>query len=107
MSRSASSRVAMISGASRGIGRAVALRLKDEGWTLSLGAREPDAIDPALDGEGVLRHAFDATDRESERRWAEATAERFGRIDALVLNAGIMIPKSAVEIGDEEMDALL
>lgn len=101
-------RVAMVSGASRGIGRAVALHLKEQGWTLSLGAREPDAIDAALpSGERVLRHPFEARDRLSERRWAEATAARFGRIDALVLNAGVMVPKSAVEVGDEELDALL
>ncbi len=99
--------VAMISGASRGIGKAVALHLREGGWALSLGAREPDAIHPALAGEGMLRCPFDATDRTSERRWAEATAACFGRIDALVLNAGIMVPKSAVEVGDDELDALL
>lgn len=97
----------MISGASRGIGKAVALHLREQGWALSLGARAPSAIDRELAGEGVLRCAFDAADRTSERRWAEETAARFGRIDALVLNAGIMIPKDAIEVGDDELDALL
>lgn len=97
----------MVSGASRGIGRAIARHLRDEGWALSLGARAPDAIDPGLAGEDVLRCAFDATDRASERRWTAETVARFGRIDALVLNAGIMVAKSAVEVQDDELDTLL
>ncbi len=99
-------RTAMISGANRGIGLAIASRLLDEGWSLSLGVRSPGKLPQALAGPGILAVPFDATDRASERRWVEATMERFGRIDALVANAGIMIPKTVIEIEDEEIDAL-
>lgn len=100
------SRTAMISGANRGIGLAIASRLLDEGWSLSLGVRSPEKLPRALAGPGILAVPFDATDRGSERRWVEATMERFGRIDALVANAGIMIPKTVIDIDDEEIDAL-
>jgi NADP-dependent 3-hydroxy acid dehydrogenase YdfG len=53
--RPAREAVAMISGASRGISKAVALHLHQFGWQVSLGARTPDAIDPTLAGERVLR----------------------------------------------------
>lgn len=99
------SRVVMISGASRGIGRAMAAHLGKAGWRLSLGVREPAALD-RLEAEEVLVQRYDALDRTSERAWVEATRERFGRIDALILNAGIMVPKSVVEIADDELDRM-
>ncbi len=99
-------RTAMISGANRGIGLAIASRLLAEGWSLSLGVRSPGTLPQALAGPEILTVPFDATDRSSERRWVEATMERFGRIDALVANAGIMVPKSVIDIEDEEIDAL-
>jgi NADP-dependent 3-hydroxy acid dehydrogenase YdfG len=84
----------MISGANRGIGRAIAERLLLDGYTLSLGARDPGAL-AALDGlqgEQVLHHGFDARVPDAAMRWVESTRERFGRIDALVNNAGISRP---------------
>jgi NAD(P)-dependent dehydrogenase (short-subunit alcohol dehydrogenase family) len=86
-------RVVMISGASRGIGAAVARRLHTDGYTLSLGARDPAAARKALgthDQARVMIEHFDALDAESARRWIAATVERFGRIDGLINNAGIL-----------------
>ena len=51
--------------------------------------------------------AYDAQDRTSEAAWVAAAVERFGRIDAIVANAGIMIPKTVIEAEDEDLDALL
>ncbi|EWY40994.1 short-chain dehydrogenase [Skermanella stibiiresistens SB22] len=98
-------RVAMISGANRGIGLAIARTLADQGWELSLGVRDPAKLTDAP--EGALVHRFDATDPKSEKAWAEATAERFGRIDAVIANAGIMIPKTVIEADDGDIDALM
>ena len=53
-------RVVMISGANRGIGRAIAHCLHGKGYAVSLGARNAEAID--LEGEAVMRHHYDATD---------------------------------------------
>lgn len=107
MHREADARVAMISGAGRGIGAAIARRLADAGWRLSLGVRDPARVTDAPGGDATLVHAFDARDRRSERVWAEATAERFGRIDAVIANAGIMIPKTVIEASDADLTDLL
>lgn len=96
-------KVAMISGASRGIGAAIARRLAENGWAVSLGMRNP-ADGAALAAEHVLVCRFDALDAESERQWVGATMERFGRIDGLVHNAGIAPRRTVLEASDEEFD---
>src|SRR5690242_17479530 len=96
----AEGRVVMISGAARGIGAVIAGRLAAAGWRLSLGARDPGRVSPALRAHDALVHRFDAHDRAAEQAWVDATAERFGRIDAVVNNAGIMIPKTVIEATD-------
>jgi NAD(P)-dependent dehydrogenase (short-subunit alcohol dehydrogenase family) len=97
-------RVALISGANRGIGAAIAARLAEEDWRLSLGLRAPDALSEPPGGNDTLVQAYDARRRGSEAEWVAATVARFGRIDAVVANAGILIPGSVVEASDEEID---
>lgn len=98
-------RVAMVSGASRGIGAAIAETLLSAGWNVSLGVRAP-ASSRFSDHPDALVCPFDALDPESERAWVEATIARFGRLDGLVHNAGIMIPKSVLEAGDDDFDMI-
>lgn len=100
----AASRVVMISGANRGIGAAIARQLATGGWQLSLGVRAPTAMAAPPGGIGTLVQRYDASDRSSEKSWVEATVVRFGRIDAVVANAGIMIPRSVIEADDSEID---
>jgi NAD(P)-dependent dehydrogenase (short-subunit alcohol dehydrogenase family) len=80
--------VVMVSGAGRGLGAAIAVRLAAEGWTLSLGLREPPRLPAGL--AGAFAHRFDAEDPATAAEWVEATLDRFGRLDALVNNAGIL-----------------
>jgi len=94
-----SGRVVMISGANRGIGRAVAKRLAGRGYALSLGARRLDSL-AELAGERIFTHAYDAVHLASAEDWVEDTFERFGRIDGLVNNAGILL-EASLEDGDE------
>ncbi|MGE4249460.1 MAG: SDR family NAD(P)-dependent oxidoreductase [Parvibaculaceae bacterium] len=98
---SPSGRVVMISGASRGIGRAIAQRLAEDGYTLSLGVRRPADL-VGLDEARTLIHRFDATQAETAAEWVEATIARFGRIDALINNAGILRPLD-LRSGDESV----
>lgn len=96
----------MISGATRGIGAAIARELKAVGYSLALGVRRPDDVPGNLRGTESLIHVYDARDRQSHRRWVEATVARFGRIDALIANAGIA-PHVGLEDGtDEALDDL-
>lgn len=99
-------RVALISGANRGIGQAAAAEFARRGWRLSLGMRHPEQ--PAwADPDRVHLQAYDAADPQAEADWAEAALQRFGRIDAVIANAGIMIPKNVIEAEDEDLDAML
>lgn len=101
----AEGRVIMISGANRGIGRAVAEKLYADGFSLSLGARRVASLEPLTadwDSERVFSHVFEARDRESAEGWVSATAGRFGRIDGVVANAGV-IHGFGVEEQDEAL----
>lgn len=83
-------RVVMLSGASRGIGLAIARHLTDQGYFLSLGVRTPAPVSRAF--PHALIHRFDARDRATAKAWVEATFTHFGRIDALINNAGMLRP---------------
>ena len=90
-------RVVMISGASRGIGLAIASNLYQAGFSLSLGVRDIEAMRNTVkdwDTSRVLISKYDAVDKETHKAWVDTTAERYGRIDGLVNNAGIMQPVS-------------
>ncbi len=100
-------RVAMVSGAGRGLGAAIAGALAQDGWALSLGmrdTRQADALD--LDPDHFLVHAFDANDADAASRWVDATARRFGRIDALVNNAGILRMVDFEQGSEDDLDDL-
>ena len=90
-------RVVMISGASRGIGLAVARNLYQAGFSLSLGVRDIEAMRKTVDDwdtSRVLISKYDAVDKGTHKTWVDTTAEHYGRIDGLVNNAGIMQPVS-------------
>ncbi len=91
-------RVVMISGANRGIGRAIAECLARRGYDLSLGVRRPEQL-AEIAGERILVHRYDALD-PAAAAWVAATLARFGRIDGLINNAGIAIA-AGIEDADE------
>ena len=101
-----SNRVVMITGANRGIGRAIARTLAQRGYRLSLSARNSASIDASeLDCE-VFTHNYDARDKQSATLWVEKTLEHYGAIDAVVLNAGVMKPVGIVEGSEEDLDLM-
>ena len=102
-----SGRTVMISGANRGIGRSIARRLHADGYGVSVGGRDLDGLAEAMDGldaDRVLVSPFDATDAETGSAWVDATVERFGSIDVLINNAGVLDESALEDLTDEGLD---
>src|SRR5205085_12570847 len=91
-----SERACIVTGASRGIGRATALRLAEEGASLLLVGRDEAALAKAAGscasagGRGETL-ALDVTEPDAGERHLEVCRERFGRVDVLVNNAGTSV----------------
>ena len=87
-------RIALVTGASQGIGRACALELARQGATLALGARSREKLEETVamirSGGGMAEaFALDVADEASVKACGKAVLERFGKIEILVNNAGI------------------
>ncbi len=90
-------KIAIITGASSGIGRATALRFAKEGAALVVNARGEEALSRLADeiaamGARVIAVAGDVSDEETHRRMVDAAFENFGRLDIAVNNAGTVGP---------------
>ena len=90
----------MVSGASRGIGRAVVEHLVAAGFHVSVGVREARGLQP---GERLMVHRYDAEQVSSAEAWVAATVERFGALHGLVNAAGI---NPVFEVSDADEAAL-
>lgn len=99
-------KVAMLSGGGRGLGAAIGDKLLDEGWCLSLGLRDRTQAERYGTSANLMVADFDATQPATAQGWVDATAEKFGRIDALVNNAGILRMVDFEQGDEEDLDAL-
>ncbi|HEX3693340.1 MAG TPA: SDR family oxidoreductase [Solirubrobacteraceae bacterium] len=102
-------RAALVTGASSGIGLAIAHVLAEEGYGVTMAARRPDKLQAAADGlaeEGFDVHAVAASlSEESEvQKVVAAHRERYGRLDVLVNNAGVGIGAPVGEIQTKYLD---
>jgi len=102
-------KVIIITGASSGLGEATARRLAKGGAKLMLAARREDKLkklvaDLEKDGAQAAYQVTDVTDRKQVEALAQATKDKFGRIDVLVNNAGLMplAPLDAVKVDEWE-----
>jgi NADP-dependent 3-hydroxy acid dehydrogenase YdfG len=93
MSQSLEGKVVLVTGASSGIGEATALALSEAGAKVAAGARRAERLaDLARRAPGdVLAVELDVTDEQSSRAAVAATVDRFGRLEVLVNNAGLML----------------
>ena len=99
-------KVIMISGSNRGIGKAIMEKLLEEGYLLSLGVRNPENLQKSLDTfDTNLLHLqqYDARNPDHAESWVRSTVDRFGRIDGLINNAGILHPMGL----EDDKEALL
>jgi NAD(P)-dependent dehydrogenase (short-subunit alcohol dehydrogenase family) len=104
-----STRTALITGASRGLGLALARRLAQDGWTLIIDARGGSALESArkelAQSTRVIAIVGDVADSEHRRALAKA-AESVGGLDAVVNNASILGPSPQPNLLDYPLDAL-
>ncbi|QKW49952.1 SDR family oxidoreductase [Streptomyces buecherae] len=105
-------KVVAVTGASSGIGEATARRLAADGHSLFLGARRTDRLEAltkeisATGGSAAYRR-LDVTDAADVRAFVSATRERYGRVDVVVNNAGVM-PLSPLEaLKTDEWDRMI
>ena len=96
-------RVIMVSGASRGIGRAVVDRLLAAGFRVSAGVRDARGL---VDGDTLLVHRYDAESVASAEAWVRATVARFGGLHGLVNAAGINPAAPLMEADETPLDTM-
>jgi 3-oxoacyl-[acyl-carrier protein] reductase len=105
-------RVAIVTGASRGIGRAIAQRLAGDGADVALVARSLDALAETkraveASGRRALALALDIADAKAIADGVKRVVEEMGRLDIVVNNAGLTRDGLAMRMSDEDWDAVL
>lgn len=110
---SANEKVAIVTGASRGIGRAISVALAKEGYKVVVNynrsledAEKTVEIIQENGGEAIL-HQGSVTDPEKMKEMVDTTVNQLGTVDVLVNNAGILIPKYLMMTKPEEWNATI
>ncbi len=109
---SLSGRVAFVTGASQGIGRACATKLATAGATVAVAARNQEKLNELVNeitaaGGEAAAFALDVTDEEQVKSTIKATVAQFGKIDILVNNAGITRDQLVMRMKRADWDAVL
>jgi NADP-dependent 3-hydroxy acid dehydrogenase YdfG len=105
-------KVVLITGASSGIGASIARELSAAGAKVVLGARRTDRLEQLADelraqGGEVLTCSLDVTNRADVAAFAEAAREKFGRVDVIVNNAGLMPLSPMASLKVDEWDRMV
>jgi gluconate 5-dehydrogenase len=100
-------RVALVTGASRGLGFAMAKALAENGATVVVNARNADELTSAAAKIGAEPLAFDVTDAKAARAAMEGIVARHGKMDILVNNAGIQHRRPITEWEDADFDRVI
>jgi NAD(P)-dependent dehydrogenase (short-subunit alcohol dehydrogenase family) len=104
-------KVALVTGAARGIGLATAKRFLAEGWRVALldleDALLQAAVDAIADHDRTLALHCDVSDASAVATAIDRLAQRFGRLDALVNNAGVAVFAPVLETSDDDWNRIL
>jgi NAD(P)-dependent dehydrogenase (short-subunit alcohol dehydrogenase family) len=112
MEQPVAGQVAIVTGAGQGIGRAIALRLAEDGMCVVVADRQAElaeSVAAELRGSGcrALALAIDVASAADRQRMIDATLAEFGRLDALVNNAGIQRVSLPLDVAEEHWDAVM
>src|SRR5882757_10892370 len=113
MTKELAGKVAVVTGAGRNIGRAIALTLVEAGASIVVNARsnraEAEAVVAEIESSGgkALVHIGDVADAKAVQAMADAAVKQFGRIDCLVNNAALRREKSFAEMSYAEWREIL
>jgi len=104
-------KVALVTGAARGIGLATAKRFLAEGWRVALLDIEAELLEGAVAGLANPDHTLalhcDVSDARAVTAAIDTVAKRFGRLDALVNNAGVAVFAPLLQTSDEDWNRVL
>jgi 3-oxoacyl-[acyl-carrier protein] reductase len=107
-------KIALVTGASRGIGRAIAVGMAKRGFDIAINdiERQKDAMQDVAkeieaSGRRVLTVYADVSNKTDVETMVQKTVENFGRIDAVVNNAGILIASDVEHLKEEHWDSVL
>lgn len=107
-------KIALVTGASRGIGRAIAVGMAKRGFDVAINdiERQKDALQDVAkeieaSGRRVLTVYADVSNKTDVETMVQKTVENFGRIDAVVNNAGILIASDVEHLKEEHWDSVL
>ncbi len=100
-------KVALITGASRGLGAGIADALREAGATVVGTSRDPESAAQVAEQLGSIPVVMEVIDVSSVQRGIERVASEFGRLDLLVNNAGLNIPQSVFEVDESSWDSVI
>src|SRR5437879_3756490 len=106
-------KVALITGGSKGLGKAMARGLAEAGADIVITSRHEEELRPALDeilhntGRRGRFVVADMGQRDDVRMLAQVALEQMGRVDILINNAGTNVPQAIDEIKDEDWDRVM
>lgn len=104
------SKTAIVTGGGTGLGRAIALRLIEDGYNVVLNGQDQanlDEVAALIDADRVLTVAADVSIRSEADRIVAETVARFGRIDVVVNNAGVVLPGTPDTLDDQSFERMI
>lgn len=100
-------RVALVTGGGTGIGAAASAALRAQGWAVVICGRRPEPLDRVARACGAEPMTVDLTLPEENSRIIDAVLDRFGRLDGLVLNAGVQVLGTFETLTQADWDTII